>query len=139
MSRSLFLEPVSQWMLKFLEIAPMDSMFDYFSRLIDFLPLAHYLSQQIPRIFIFLFFSPYPLFYLFFMLSRLINNSHLVVILGSILYLTGIMTHKQTMQAHTAKLLFMCVCTDHRSVCMYIQRGERQFPNGRDAKYGARG
>lgn len=125
-------------MLRFLEIAPMDSMFDYISRLIDFLPLAHYLSQQIPRILILLFFS-YPLFYLFFMFSWLINNSHLVVILGPILYLTGIMTHKQTMQAHTAKPLFICVCTDHRSACiLYIQRGEQQFPNARDTKYGAR-
>lgn len=72
-------------MLRFLEIAPMDSMFDYISRLIDFLPLAHYLSQQIPRIFVFHFISFFPLFYHFFMFSRLINNSHLVVISGPIL------------------------------------------------------
>lgn len=54
-------------MLRFLEIAPMDSMFDYISRLIDFLPLAHYLSQQIPLIFIFLFFSFHPHFFLSFL------------------------------------------------------------------------
>lgn len=54
----------------------MDSKFDYISRLIEFLPLAHYPGQQIPRFFISSFSpSSYPLFYLFFMFSRLINNS----------------------------------------------------------------
>lgn len=140
MSRPLFLEPMSQWMLKF----PRDrthglDIWLHFTT--HWFSSSGTLSQpaDTPHLHLSFLFSLSIVSYLFFILSWLINNSHIIVIMGLILYLTGIMTHKQTMQAHTAILLFMCVCTDHRSVCiLYIQHGEQQFPNRRDAKHGAR-
>ena len=103
----------------------MDSMFDNISRLIDFLPLAHHLSQQIPRIFILFlfFFTSIVLSFLHVLSSWLVNNSSGCDFGSHSIWLALWPTSRQY-RHRLYNSYFICVCTDHKSACaLYIQHG----------------